>query len=511
MIVKNEKIVSGDFSQPSKLGLLFSAHLKAVIVAISCFLLIGGVSVTIILISDKSHKPALSSKNKVDSQSNSNPAPTATNNTVPGKSSAATGTGGSKGSSSTTTSTKTTPKAVVNSAKKSSTSNTSTNTTAAPSSASGSTTIVSATICNTPTSALAVHVCNGHLVNGQLQPLRLLGASASGTEDACIQNDGTSYGLSSTVAEDQSAAAGLKSWHINVVRVPLNEDCWLNINGSPAAYSGQNYQTAISNWVTALNNAGIYAILDLHWSAPGSTEATGQTIMPDEDHSPTFWNQVASAYKNNPAVIFDLFNEPYEGYDTNTPASAWSCWENGCLNTEGSTFQTAGMQQLLSTVRATGAKQPIMLGGLAAAEDPCGLNLAGGNGGVCQQIKYMPFDPLDQQIISVHCYPPNSQDNADCGGDDTNWNIDINAAKAANIPLVFGEIGEADGSDTFFNNFLNWANQQNISYLAWSWEVNQGSGSYGLLSNFDGTPASSSTYPLASLYKSNMAAEASTE
>ena len=54
-------------------------------------------------------------------------------------------------------------------------------------------------------------------------------------------------GASNTPAEDAATAAAIASWQMNAVRIPLNEDCWLGINGAPAAYSGANYQTAIEN------------------------------------------------------------------------------------------------------------------------------------------------------------------------------------------------------------------------------------------------------------------------
>src|SRR5665213_3558485 len=131
---------------------------------------------------------------------------------------------------------------------------------------------------NTSPPTFAIHISNGQLVNGSGSPLRLLGVDATGTENACIQNKGLSWNISSTQAEDNVTAAALLSWHINVVRVQLNEDCWLAINGAPAAYSGANYQTAIKNFVTTLNNAGIYAILDLHWAAPSTYQANQQYL-----------------------------------------------------------------------------------------------------------------------------------------------------------------------------------------------------------------------------------------
>lgn len=298
----------------------------------------------------------------------------------------------------------------------------------------------------------------------------------------------------------------MKSWSINAVRIPLNEDCWLGINGSPAAYSGQNYQTAIQNIVSALNSAGIITILDLHFSAPGSYSSNQQWPMADEDHSPTFWSQVASEYKSNPAVVFDLFNEPFIGQGSPSP-SDWNCWLNGCSTTftpAGSSsavsYTTAGMQQLVNTVRATGANQPIMVGGLHWAGDPCGTADSGGNGGICMETANLPKDPDNQLAISLHVYGPTH--NTTCSYSAC-WPTVESAAKAANLPIITGELGEQNcGDDSWLKSYLSWANQNNISYLAWAWDTvdqasscsnfvstaSPGSGTLQLLSNWNGTP-----------------------
>ena len=48
--------------------------------------------------------------------------------------------------------------------------------------------------------------------------------------------------------------------------------------------------------------------------------------MPDADHAPDFWTSVANTFKNNSAVIFDLYNEPYLDNNQDTTAG-WECWK----------------------------------------------------------------------------------------------------------------------------------------------------------------------------------------
>jgi hypothetical protein len=364
---------------------------------------------------------------------------------------------------------------------------------------------------------MSVHVDGNTLVNGSGQQMRLLGVDVTGTEDACIQDGGFSWGSSNTPAEDAATAAGIASWHMNAVRIPLNEDCWLGINGSPAAFSGSNYQAAIEGWVSALNADGIYAILDLQYSAPGSYSADGQAPMADEDHSPTFWSSVATTFKSNPAVIFDLFNEPTLGDpngETSTPA--WTCWLNGCTVTDPDTgagtvtYTSAGMQQLVDVVRATGATQPLMLGGLEYAGDPCGYNENLGDDVPCPEISNLPVDPLHQLIISFHAYTTSNDTSV------ASWNYNLAQLNAANIPMVTGELGEDDCSTGYMNQYMAWADANDISYLAWAWQPSQattcvdgGLVNFQLLQNYNGTPSTVS--PQGSNYKAHLALVDSSE
>src|SRR5437899_3440892 len=207
------------------------------------------------------------------------------------------------------------------------------------------------------TDAPALHVQGNQLVDTAGRVVLLRGVNRSGTEYACAQGWGIFDGPS-----DSASVAAIASWKANAVRVPLNETCWLAINGIAPAYSGDNYRRAISDYVALLNRAGLVVILDLHWSAAGTGIALGQAPMPDRDHTPEFWREVAAAYGSNNRVIFDLFNEPFPDNNADTP-EAWRCWRDGGTCT-GMTFQAAGMQELVDAVRSTGATNVILLGGV---------------------------------------------------------------------------------------------------------------------------------------------------
>jgi hypothetical protein len=284
----------------------------------------------------------------------------------------------------------------------------------------------------------------------------LHGVNRSGTEYACIQGWGVFDGPS-----DANSVAAIASWHTNAVRIPLNEDCWLNINGVNPAVGGANYQNAIVNYVNLLHQYGLFAILDLHWNAPGTQPATSAQPMADADHSPAFWQSVATTFRGDPAVVFDLYNEPY-GID-------WNCWLNGCLTSAG--WQTAGMQSLVNAVRSTGATQPLMLGGLSWAND------------LTSWLLNKPADPVNALVASLHLYNTNACNTLAC------W-LGVVLPVARVVPVVTGELAENDCAHTFIDTYMQWADLNGVGYLGWTWNNWAGACSTGptLIAAFDGTP-----------------------
>jgi endoglucanase len=311
-----------------------------------------------------------------------------------------------------------------------------------------------------PTGAPAVHVLGTALVDSTGRPVRLRGVNRSGTEYACAQGWGFFDGPS-----DSASVQAMASWKANVVRVPLNETCWLGINGVAPAYSGDNYRRAIADYVALLNRTGLAVILDLHWTAAGTAKALGQAPMPNRDHTPEFWRQVAAAYKGNNRVIFDLFNEPYPDNNANT-AEAWRCWRDGGT-CSGMSFQAAGMQELVDTVRSTGATNVILVGGIQYASR------------LTSWLANEPRDSLHNLAASWHIYNFSWCNTVAC------W--DSGAAPVARqVPLVLGELGQNDGGSAFVTSLMDWMDARQGSYLAWVWDV--WGQSLDLIASYDGTP-----------------------
>ncbi len=274
---------------------------------------------------------------------------------------------------------------------------------------------------------------------------------------------------------DQATVSAMTAWGTNIVRVPLNEDCWLGINGFPAnGFTAAQYQSALVSWVNLLNSNGQMVILDLHWNNSGANQAIGQEPMPDLDHSPAFWTSVANTFKSNSSVIFDLYNEPWPGFN-NATTTGWTCWKNGSTAPQTSPcadvgFAVAGMQMLVNTVRATGATNVITLGGLAFSNDLTGW------------LANKPTDSANNLAASVHVYNFNACASTSC------WNSQI-APVAASVPVIAGEIGENDCASGFINTLMSSFDSLGIGYLAWTWTFTPScGGTPSLISDWTGTP-----------------------
>ena len=304
----------------------------------------------------------------------------------------------------------------------------------------------------------------GHVV-------RLRGINRSGLEYACIQGWGFFDSPHPKRIDSAAMIAAMKTWDINVVRVPLNEDCWLGVN-APRRLRGAPYRRIVQSYVRALHAAGLYVILELHVSAPGSRKSVNIERMADQDHAPAFWRSVAGTFKQDHALVFDLYNEPNH--------IGWGCWQHGCripAYDDGygpqPSYQAAGMQQLVNAVRSTGARQPLMLGGISYAHD------------VSDWVSHEPHDPLFQLVASEHSY----------GSLDPCLQLCLNSILSTHlrVPVVLGEVGETDCLHGYIDTILPFADAHGIGYLGWAWDaVAPGSwtcsGGPSLITNYGGAP-----------------------
>jgi endoglucanase len=295
-----------------------------------------------------------------------------------------------------------------------------------------------------PTGRLAVS--GNQLLGPDGAPLRLIGLNRSGAEYACVQSLGIWDG-----SGDAAVVDAMASWGINSVRIPLNEHCWLAINEAPPEFSGTIYRDAIVAFVQLLEERGLVAILDLHWSGPGDSLAVKNMPMPNADYSVEFWRSVSETFRDKPLVVFDVFNEPHD--------IEWECWRDGCvMPPQYGAYLATGMQSLVDVIRAQGATQPILLSGLRYAND------------LTRWLEFAPEDPLDALLAGFHLYNFNQCITVEC------WDETV-APVAASVPVITAELGENTCEGGFIQQFMDWADARGVSYLGWTfntWDCNRG-------------------------------------
>jgi endoglucanase len=304
--------------------------------------------------------------------------------------------------------------------------------------------------------APAVRVSGDRIVTASGAPFEVRGVTRQDTLVACLQ------GRVFSDPDGTASVALLASWRVNTVRLLLNEDCWLGINGVPAASSGGIYRTAIARYVSRLNSAGIVAVLALGWGAPGTQLSGGARadFMADADHAVSFWTSVGSTFASNASVMFDLFSEPFD--------ITWSCWLHGCTTPAG--WKAAGMQQMLDALRSSGADQPVWLSGLDEGNDLSGW------------LASRPKDSSGQEVASFHLFDIFPCKAVAC------WSKSIEPL-ARHVPVVAAEVGSDICSPSVPASFYSWALAHRVGYLGAYWDVGTcGQGSSMLVSSSTGTP-----------------------
>jgi len=272
---------------------------------------------------------------------------------------------------------------------------------------------------------LPIKVVGTRVLDSKGEPVTLRGVNCASME---WTSDGQGHIL-------QSVKVAIEDWHVNHVRLPMSQDRWFG-KAPEQKDEGKAYRALVKEVVDLCASKGVYIVLDLHWSNAGEWgQNIGQHSMPDEN-SVAFWKDLAPVYADHPAVIYDLYNEPHD--------VTWDIWLNGGTVTdrpnnrrggEPKTFQAVGMQKLLDVVRAAGAKNVIIVGGLNWAYDFDGI-LEG------RQLK----DPDGNGVI----YANHAYNNKGHGVDV--WIARMEQA-TAKLPVIVSEFGGSGGPNRRVRRF----------------------------------------------------------
>lgn len=234
-------------------------------------------------------------------------------------------------------------------------------------------------------------------------------------------------------------------WHSNTVSLQIGSKALFAQAPYDAAYLAALDQTVA--WATQL---GMNTLLVLQYEGYGNSAQ----VLPTQDTSAA-WRVLASHYKNNAAVFFDLFNEPNPtalsgGDDTE---SIWSLWQHGGT-LAGNVY--VGLQQLVDTVRGSGAANLVFVDGLATGED----------------IALLPAHLITGKNVVYAIHPYLSAQHRT----ESDWDTWFGNAATGNFPVVADEWSEyqSDANECFSDaptivpRFLAYLRRHEIGLLAYA-------------------------------------------
>ena len=267
---------------------------------------------------------------------------------------------------------------------------------------------------------------------------------------------------------EESVNRAINDWKVNLIRLPLAQNCWFG-KMTNQTDGGAAYRALVDKLVATCAAGRVYINLDLHWSDAGQWVneggKSGQHSMPDK-HSVLFWQDLATRYKNQPNVIFDLYNEPRD--------VSFALWRDGGTVTERPdrkkksgaakvVYEAPGLQQLYDTVRATGATNVVAVAGL-----DWGYDLSG----VLRGYRIKGFN----LIYETHPYPEKKDWDVSFG--ETSWKY----------PVYMGEWGfpvRNTNGLAYAGSLMKYAQKHKLHWTAWDLHTNAGP---TLIKNWDYEP-----------------------
>lgn len=280
---------------------------------------------------------------------------------------------------------------------------------------------------------------------GSSAPVTLRGIVRSGLEYSPPSGYGS---LANAGISAEEIAEIVGTWQANIVRVPFNQDWALPREG----YDPGPYLSALDFVIDACASEGAYTLLDLQWldaTTPRGHNSDGSNnfVAPLPNLlSIEVWRQLAARYAGEPAVLYDIFNEPHDAL-ADDPVQLLG------MGPDGATFPLpsgrVGMaewqpwaMQLIAAIRDQNPQALIFVPGTNWAYDLRGFPLAGETG----------------IIYSTHVY--RSKGN--------NWD-DAFGALSTSYPVFAGEFGGGPDDVQWGTMLIDYFREHGIGWTAWSW------------------------------------------
>lgn len=296
------------------------------------------------------------------------------------------------------------------------------------------------------------HVVGNTIVDGSGHTLILQGAHIS--SDLYVISPNSAEQEASKHLDSATFDEMHNVWKMNALRLFTSDFVWQT---NPSAYVSK-----LQNIVQIANKSGLYVVITLVEDGRGGSPYDDSTIKMPSSLAVDFWKAIAQAFKANPMVMYDLFNEPRALDIVGNPTNAdWQFWLHGGTRAKRT---VVGMQNLTNAIRQQGAAQIIIGEALNNTFQTIGNNLLA----------------RKNIIYSVHQY---FQDNVRTPA---SWDLKFgNLGKQ--VPIFIGEWAFTPNSAyptrcdkltssqaiTLVNEFLAYMKQHGTSWTAYAFMVNQ--------------------------------------
>jgi endoglucanase len=294
-------------------------------------------------------------------------------------------------------------------------------------------------------------------------PVRLRGVNRSGLEYADPGPTGTGpLAFLRSVRLDETDIQRIAAWGATIVRIPFTQEFVLR--GRRGA-SADDYLTALDQVIDWAEAAGLYTLLDLQWIDPDTYH--GRHASGTVNHVPPLpnaesldcWRLLAGRYRDRPAVLFDLFNEPHTPRDDDeSPLTGvlpdGTLWPLPARKVGMDEWQPWALR-LIAEIRAVHPTAVVFVSGVDWAYDLRGFPLRDRSG-----------RPIEHVVYSTHVYP-------DSGGWwpwplEWKWEGAFGDLAQAH-PVFAGEWGGKDGDLDWGRRLRPYLDARGAGWTAWSW------------------------------------------
>jgi aryl-phospho-beta-D-glucosidase BglC (GH1 family) len=234
----------------------------------------------------------------------------------------------------------------------------------------------------------------------------------------------------------------VKEWGANIIRLPFNQDWVLRGRGS---WTAEAYQRALDQVIRWASGFGSYTLLDLQWLDADRIYGGDRNLVAPlpNSRSVELWNLLATRYRGEPAVLYDIFNEPHD----RLPDDPYP------LNREDGTTYPANQyrvtmaewqpwaRKLIAAIRGVAPDALIFVGGTDWAYD----------------LRGMPMD-IPHLVYSTHVYPVKGSRWAEAFGHLANQ-----------VPVFAGEWGGAESDLEWGKKLVDYFDELQMGWAAWSW------------------------------------------